>query len=226
MFFENNNDYLNYDLDIFYTNSTNSNTNNSNIQISENYLKYNKYVYIIDMSNKNNSNSNPNSNSNSNPNNTPNFDNEFKNLASAGMTMVDTFFKSVAPVAKTFSEKMTEIDDILKNPPSKSEEKSKAIPYFKHEDNNFYYYVLDFPRANKDSCRIDINNNTITVIAETEVPPLNYEFLPNNKYEINLNINFPVNRNNITANYLNGSLYITISKNNNDSNNININILD
>lgn len=224
MFFENNNDYLNYNLDIFYNDSNYSNTNNSNIQISENYLRYNKYVYFIDMTERNNTNSSTNTNNIP----IPNFDKEIKNLANAGITMVDTFIKSVAPVAKTFSEKMTEIDDILKSqPPSNNaEEKDKPLPYFKHEDSNFYYYVLDFPRANKDSCRIDINNNIITVIAETEHPPLNFEFLPNNKYEINLQVDFPVNRNNITANYLNGSLYITISKNNNNSNNININILD
>ena len=227
MFFENNNDYLNYNLDIFYDDTTYSNTNNSNnsnIQISENYLRYNKYVYFIDMTERNNTNSNTDTN------NIPNFDKEFKNLANAGITMVDTFIKSVAPVAKTFSEKMTEIDDILKNPSqsnnSEKKEKDKPLPYFKHEDSNFYYYVLDFPRANKDSCRIDINNNIITVIAETEHPPLNFEFLPGNKYEINLQVDFPVNKNTITANYLNGSLYITISKINNSSNNININILD
>jgi HSP20 family molecular chaperone IbpA len=207
MFIENEPGYLNCDLSIFYDNQ-----NSSNIRVNENHLKYNKYVYFIHMANNN-------SNTETNTNKT--FDDEIKNLASVGITMVDSFFKSAAPVAKKFTEKMTEIDDILKKPPSNTD---NALQYLTNEDNDNLYYVLDLPRASKETCKIDINNNMLTVSATTEPPPINFEFLQNNNYEINLKVNFPVTKDCITARSINGTLYITIRKNN--SNNININILD
>ena len=43
------NGYLDYDLNIFY----NQPNNNSNIQITENHLRYNKYLYVINKINSN-----------------------------------------------------------------------------------------------------------------------------------------------------------------------------
>ena len=218
------NGYLDYDLNIFYNQPNNS----SNIQITENHLRFNKYVYFINKMDNSKSKS----------------DNDLNNLASAGITMVDSFFKSVGPIAKNFSEKMTELDKIIKNQENssfnnaeetnvpkfnKSESSSKTaagkpIAYFEHEDENALYYVLDLPRVNKESCRIDINNNMLTVKANTDNPPKNFEFLPNNTLEIVIPLKFAVTKNDITARNLNGALYITINKN--ITNNININILD
>lgn len=221
------NGYLDYDLNIFY----NQPNNNSNIQITENHLRYNKYLYVINKMDNSNTKSN--------------LDNDLNNLASAGITMVDTFFKSVGPIAKNFSEKMTELDKIIKNsdkansnatsnatPTSDFNSSSapdtasanKPISYFEHEDETALYYVLDLPRVNKESCRIDINNNMLTVIANTDNPPKNFEFLPNNTLEVAIQLKFAVTKNEITARNLNGALYITINKN--ITNNININILD
>jgi HSP20 family molecular chaperone IbpA len=215
------NGYLDYDLNIFY----NQPNNNSNIQITENHLRFNKYLYVITKMDNSNTN----------------LDNDLTNLASAGITMVDTFFKSVAPIAKNFSEKMTELDKIIKTSDNVSSNAAhatnttessvpdtasvnKPISYFEHEDETALYFVLDLPRVNKESCRIDINNNMLTVIANTDNPPQNFAFLPNNTVEVAIPLKFAVTKNEITARNINGALYITINKNIN--NNININILD
>lgn len=212
MIFDTEDDYLKYDLSIFYD-------NNSNIQINEKHLKYNTYLYSIDTMNQNQN---------------QNLEDELKNMASIGVTMIDTLFKTAAPVVKKMSAilKDTNINTATNATTTNTStttntninNSSITMPYFSNEDDNAFYYVLDIPRANKEACKLDICNNVLTVSAVTEPPPKTFEFLPNNKYEIKFTLPFNVSKDNIVARNNNGALYITIMKKN--INNVNIAIID
>jgi HSP20 family molecular chaperone IbpA len=207
------NNLPNLDLSIFYEKQ-------SNIEVTENYLKYNKCVYYIDhMSNQNTQ--------------TPDLD--FNDLATKGLTIMDSLFKSAAPIVKSVSEKMNEFDEIIKNSNKTDVEvknsnktdvevKNINIKYFKNETDNGIFYALDIPRVKKEDCKINISNNSLQIEAFTEVLKDEFNFLPNHKYEITLNLPFNISKSDIIARNSNGVLYITIKKNN--TNNVDIKILD
>tara|TARA_B100001093_G_C26656635_1_gene939926 strand:- start:15 stop:647 length:633 start_codon:yes stop_codon:yes gene_type:complete len=197
------NNLQNLDLSIFYEKQ-------SNIEVTENHLKYNKCLYYIDhMSNHENTQ--------------PQVD--FNDLATKGLTIMDSLFKSAAPIVKSVSEKMNEFDEIIKNSNKTDQQvKNINIKYFKNETDNCIFYALDIPRVKKEDCKINVSNNTLQIEAFTEELNGDFNFLPNHKYEISLNLPFNISKTDITARNSNGVLYITIKKNN--TNNVDIKILD
>jgi HSP20 family molecular chaperone IbpA len=192
-------DLLSLDMSSFY--------DNSNIQITENDLKCNTYLYYINHMDNSNQ---------------PEID--FNEIANKGIHLMDTFFKTAAPIMKTVNEKINEFNTLNQTQHDNSNVVAKKIFFFKNETDSDIYYALDLPRIKKEDCKININGSVINISAVTEPPEVNFEFLPCNRCEVNLELPFSVNKSDITAKHSNGVLYISIKKSNNQ--NVHINILD
>ena len=187
----------------------------------ENYLKYKKYTYKYNMNNK--------------PKPEVNFEGLNK-MASLGVNLVGSFIDTATPIVKEFENKMKEFETKVTSDFNKDtcENKTvsdlKALVYNQHEDNNNIYFLVELPRVRKEDCELKYikEENILKVFAKTEPNDAEFSFLENKELEISLNLpeNLIVTGSNIVAKHKNGGLYITISKNLINVNNININILD
>lgn len=179
----------------------------------ENHLKYNKYNYEYSMSTKN-------------KNTTPNIDG-INNLASLGINLVGSFIDTATPIVKEISDKMKEYeekvyDDVRPN--------KKELISYRNEDDNNIYFVVELPRVRKEDCEIKYlkNESVLLVVARTEPLTDGFSFIENKELQIKLPVPDAsiIDCSNIIAKNKNGALYITISKNLINIDNININILD
>ena len=207
--------YQPLDLSIFYeTNVNGQPTNVNNLETNEDYtinvsfendLKYNEFYYKYNMSH----NTNPAFNVDG-----------INQIASIGANMLGTFISTATPIMKEFETKIQNLDT-----------KTERLKHFRHEDKNNIYFVVELPRVRKEDCEVKYikDDNTIFVNAKTEVISDKFKFLENK--EMNVSLKLPENikildNSNIQAQNKNGALYITISKNLINVDNININILD
>ena len=182
-------------------------------------LKYNKYIYEYNMSNS--------------ARNTQNLEG-LNNLASLGINLVGSLIDTATPIVQDLSNKMKEFEDKVNEDFSKrqtcnSEGLSKKPIFYKNEDEDYLYFVVELPRVRKEDCEIKFlkSENSIQVFAKTEPNVDGFSFVENKDIELKLKIpeGISITGNSIEANHRNGALYISITKSLINLNNININIL-
>ena len=191
------------------------------IEEEEKDLKYNKYIYEYNMANSNSNN------------NTQNLDG-LNNLASLGLNFVGSLIDTATPLVQDLSNKMKEFEDKVnedfkQRQTCNSGGSSKKPVYYKNEDEDYLYFVIELPRVRKEDCEIKFikTENVIKIVAKTEANLDGFSFLENKDLELKLQIpeGISIAGNSIEASHRNGALYISISKSLINLNNININIL-
>ena len=203
-----------YDLNMFITENDVINV----IEEEEKDLKYNKYNYEYNMANQN-TDTNKNLEG-------------LNNLASLGINLVGSLIDTATPLVQDISNKMKEFEDKVNDDFNKrtnfNSSLSKKPVYFKNEDENYLYFVVELPRVKKEDCEIKFlkSENSIQVLAKTESILPGFSFVENKEFELKIQIpeNVSITGNSIEASHKNGALYISISKSLINLNNININI--
>ena len=209
------------DTTLIYDNNNYLNNDKIKVIEEEKDLKYKKYTYEYNMANSNSNN------------NTQNLDG-LNNLASLGLNFVGSLIDTATPLVQDISNKMKEFEDKVnedfkQRQTCNSGGSSKKPVYYKNEDENYLYFVIELPRVKKEDCEIKFvkKENVIEVIAKTELNTEGFSFLDNKEFELKLQIpeGISISGNSIEASHRNGALYISISKSLINLNNININIL-
>ena len=128
---------------------------------------------------------------------------------------------------KEFEDKVNE--DFKKRQTSSTDNSTKIPVFFKNENEDYLYFVVELPRVRKEDCEIKFikAENVIKILAKTEANLDGFSFLENKDLELKLQIpkGISIAGNSIEAIHKNGALYISISKSLINLNNININIL-
>ena len=113
------------------------------------------------------------------------------------------------------------LNDLFDNSYSiKRYNKNSQIKIDLHENDNSFILSADLPGYSKDNININIENNILTLIAEakeeTSKKTETYYYMERNSGKQTRTIKLPdnINNDNMSAKYMNGVLYITISKKN------------
>lgn len=113
------------------------------------------------------------------------------------------------------------LNDLFDNSYSiKRYNKNSQIKIDLHENDNSFILSADLPGYSKDNININIENNILTLIAEakeeTSKKTETYYYMERNSGKQTRTIKLPdnINNDNMSAKYMNGVLYITMSKKN------------
>jgi|LakMenEpi03Aug12_release.lakeMendotaPanAssembly.Ray.scaffolds.fasta_scaffold725795_1 HSP20 family protein len=113
------------------------------------------------------------------------------------------------------------LNDLFDNSYSiKRYNKNSQIKIDLHENDNSFILSADLPGYSKDNININIENNILTLIAEakeeTSKKTETYYYMERNSGKQTRTVKLPdnINTDNMSAKYMNGVLYITMSKKN------------
>jgi HSP20 family protein len=113
------------------------------------------------------------------------------------------------------------LNDLFDNSYSiKRYNKNSQIKIDLHENDNSFILSADLPGYSKDNININIENNILTLIAEakeeTSKKTETYYYMERNNGKQTRTVKLPdnINTDNMSAKYMNGVLYITMSKKN------------
>lgn len=159
--------------------------------------------------------------------------NNIASAAGTGLKMLDGFLTQISPHV---NEVLTVAQSVIipgiqtqtqhnANIYTTQQDSRMQLKLDTHESNTYIYVAVEIPGIIKENCNLKLENGYLVIEVKSSHKQDGFDFLKSKEYINKIALSSNIDKTKIKAHYLNGMLYITITKADIDSDN-KINILD